>query len=129
MPPKEDTQPFAISSDLVLLAERVQALERWAKSLPEDLSSTAPEVKGFRLTYYGNKTKKAKQGEKHDHEQHQHEGSSVAGTATREGTESPARGMSVERDERRSIPLGDVSPLPPFLQRRRAEIDGSLWNL
>ncbi|GAA5968667.1 hypothetical protein JCM3765_004155 [Sporobolomyces pararoseus] len=108
MPPKEDTQPFAISSDLVLLAERVQALERWAKSLPEDLSSTAPEVQGFSLTYYGNKTKKAKQGGKNDHDHQQHDGSSVAGTATREGTESPARGMSVEREERRSIPLGDT---------------------
>lgn len=123
MPPKEDTQPFAISSDLLLLAERVQALERWAKSLPNELGNTAPEVQGFTPSYYGNKTKKAKQAQGlHDHQHHTHhdgQGSSVAGQTTREGTESPGRGMSVERDERRSLPLGDVRSFSTSTRRRR----------
>ncbi|GAA6024311.1 hypothetical protein JCM11491_005982 [Sporobolomyces phaffii] len=116
MPPKEDTQPFAISSDLLLLADRVQALEKWARSLPAEMGKTAPEVQGFTPSFYGNKTKRAKLAAGgHDYQQHHHEnrhdegrGSSIAGTATREGTESPVRGTSVERDERQSLPLGDT---------------------
>ncbi|GAA5928833.1 uncharacterized protein JCM15063_003979 [Sporobolomyces koalae] len=111
-PPKEDTQPFAISSDLLLLADRVQALEKWARSLPEPLSSTAPEAQVFKPTIYGNKTKKAKAkaGAEALAEVHPHDDprSSRAGTLTREGTESPQRGMSVEADERKNMPFGDT---------------------
>ncbi|GAA5937252.1 hypothetical protein JCM1841_007021 [Sporobolomyces salmonicolor] len=55
--PKPDTQPFALSTDLVRLAERLQALERWAHQLPPELRASAPVPQGFEVTPYVSKVK------------------------------------------------------------------------
>ncbi|GAA5951850.1 hypothetical protein JCM21900_004165 [Sporobolomyces salmonicolor] len=55
--PKPDTQPFALSTDLVRLAERLQALERWAHQLPPELRASAPVPQEFEVTPYVSKVK------------------------------------------------------------------------
>ncbi|GAA5978176.1 hypothetical protein JCM11641_001125 [Rhodosporidiobolus odoratus] len=62
LPVKEpDVQPFALTTDLVKLATRLQALEEWAGALPPELRAKAPPPlpQKFQPEVYGNKVKQS----------------------------------------------------------------------
>ncbi|GAA5869688.1 hypothetical protein JCM8547_005106 [Rhodosporidiobolus lusitaniae] len=66
-PDPVSVQPFALTSDLLKLARRLQSLEEWAHSLPPEIREQAPPppLKGeFVPEVYASKVKKGKEKEK-----------------------------------------------------------------
>ncbi|GAA6050145.1 hypothetical protein JCM3770_000423 [Rhodotorula araucariae] len=57
--PVVDVQPFALTTDLVRLAARLEALESWTQSLPPELKRDAPRPQPFTPEVYGSKVKAA----------------------------------------------------------------------
>ncbi|GAA6042286.1 hypothetical protein JCM8097_000615 [Rhodosporidiobolus ruineniae] len=57
-PAKEaEVQPFALTTDVVKLARRLQALEEWANQLPPELRVLAPPAQDFSPEIYQSKVK------------------------------------------------------------------------
>lgn len=58
LPPLVDSQPFALTSDLLRLARRLEALEQWTQTLPLELRAAAPVPQGeFKPEVWGTKVK------------------------------------------------------------------------
>ncbi|KAG0658849.1 hypothetical protein C6P46_005595 [Rhodotorula mucilaginosa] len=55
--PQVDVQPFALTGDLVVLAQRIQSLEEWAQTLPAELREAAPVPTRFEPSLYGTTSK------------------------------------------------------------------------
>ncbi|GAA5846110.1 hypothetical protein JCM9279_004791 [Rhodotorula babjevae] len=55
--PVVDVQPFALTTDLVRLAARLEALEAWTRGLPPELRRDAPRPSAFVPEVYGSKVK------------------------------------------------------------------------
>ncbi|GAA5942915.1 hypothetical protein JCM3775_001226 [Rhodotorula graminis] len=55
--PAVDVQPFALTTDLVRLAARLEALEAWTQGLPPELRRDAPRPAPFVPEVYGSKVK------------------------------------------------------------------------
>ncbi|BGO93972.1 hypothetical protein NBRC10512_005221 [Rhodotorula toruloides] len=101
--PQVDVQPFALTSDLVLLARRLQSLEEWANQLPPELRARAPAPQPFTPEVYGSKVKqstKEKLGYLDPHRQPSvHRRNSNAGEHDSEhSVEPPSRDMSDTED-------------------------------
>ncbi|GAA5981756.1 hypothetical protein JCM10908_004595 [Rhodotorula pacifica] len=56
-----DVQPFALTGDLLVLAQRIQSIEEWAQTLPPELRETAPIPTRFEPSLYGTTSKQKAQ--------------------------------------------------------------------